>query len=703
MNFSSNKRQLLILVNRLVQVLIISGIVVLLTPSKSSFKYEFQKGDYWKHETLVSPFDFYIKKSNSEIEQEKQALTRNKKLYFDYSHEVSDRVAEEIHRNVSLQCERNELSPKQTESIVDKTDLIVETINKHGIISNYNNSKTNDNAGNIVVVDKNIAQERSEDEFYTMRDIEEVVNNNLLQNFKDKSQDYAFVANILIKALSPNIIYNKSKTEEVFASQIEDIYLVKGMVSKNDNIIEKGEFITEEKYQILSSLREEYEGAEGDFGSNILANFGQYLLIVISLGAMVLFVYNTDKSIFLNNKKILLIFSIILIMLIMTMFVMNFNQEYLYAVPLCLTPILVRTFFDTKVSLYVFLVSIIIIGFSVPNSFEFVFYQLIVGMMAILSVEHLEKRAEFFKTAMVVFFTYSLIYIAMTLIQNGELKQLDINRFIYFAINATLILFAFPIVFILEKLFGLVSEMSLLEYCNTNTKILIELSAKAPGTFQHCIQVANIAEEVIHQIGGNALLIRAGALHHDIGKIMMPMYYTENQLGSINPLNEMSNEEASQTIVSHVSNGIRLAHKYKLPEPIVDFIRTHHGTSTTKFFYNKEINEHPDRATDRQKFSYRGPRPFSKETAVLMMVDSVEAASRSLKVHNEETISTLVDGIINSQIGDKQYDNAEITFADIDKIRKILKHKLQSIYHVRIEYPVNKKESSSKKSEAVQK
>lgn len=384
-------------------------------------------------------------------------------------------------------------------------------------------------------------------------------------------------------------------------------------------------------------------------------------------------------------------------MIFMTMFVMKLNQDYLYVVPLCLTPILIRTFFDTKTSLYVFLVLIIIIGFSVPNSFEFVFYQLIVGMMAILSVEHLEKRAEFFNTALIIFFTYSVIYLAMSFIQGSmDLKQLDINRFIYFAINAILILFAFPIVFILEKMFGLVSEMSLMEYCNTNTKILRELSNKAPGTFQHSIQVANIAEDVIHQIGGNSLLVRAGALHHDIGKIMMPMCFIENQSGSANPLNDMTNEESSQIIISHVSNGVKLAHKYKLPEPIVDFIRTHHGTSTTKYFYYKEINEHPEAEIDKSKFSYKGPRPFSKETAVLMMVDSVEAASRSLKEHTEENINQLVDNIINGQIQDNQYDNANITFADIDKIRKILKHKLQSIYHVRIEYPINKKDNSKK-------
>lgn len=694
MNILSNKRQIFVYINRVIQVLVIAGVIVLLTPTKSSFKYEFQKGDFWKHESLISPFDFAIKKTEKDIEKEKKELSDNRKLYFDNNKNVVNKITEQINKEVVLQCEKNNLSTLQTDNVVYKTDDIIEKIFTHGIISGYKEDNNKFVNNSIVVIDKNIAKEYDSYDFYNKKDLDEVVNMYFRQNFKDVS-DYKFVADILIKNLSPNIIYNKEKTEKILASQIADISIVKGMVAKNENIIAKGERITDEKYQILSSLRAEYEGINQSTAANILSNFGQYLLVVISLGAMTLFLYNTDKSIFLNNKKILLIYTVVLLMIFMTMFVMKLNQEYLYVVPLCLTPILIRTFFDTKTSLYVFLVLIIIIGFSVPNSFEFVFYQLIVGMMAILSVEHLEKRAEFFNTALIIFFTYSIIYLAMSFIQGSmDLKQLDINRFIYFAINAILILFAFPIVFILEKMFGLVSEMSLMEYCNTNTKILRELSNKAPGTFQHSIQVANIAEDVIHQIGGNSLLVRAGALHHDIGKIMMPMCFIENQSGSTNPLNDMTNEEGSQIIISHVSNGVKLAHKYKLPEPIVDFIRTHHGTSTTKYFYYKEINEHPDAEVDKSKFSYKGPRPFSKETAVLMMVDSVEAASRSLKEHTEENINQLVDNIINGQIQDNQYNNANITFADIDKIRKILKHKLQSIYHVRIEYPINKKEKT---------
>lgn len=686
------RKNILLYTNRVIQILLAALLIVIITPTKSSFKYEFQQGHYWKHETLTAPFDFAIQKTDKELDDEKNELILNHKLYFEYK-DISSNTQNEMEKNLQNKLKDYESSSQDLERIIKQCDKILDKILSHGVISNYKtNSKQEDNIQSIIVIKNNTAQEHDIDEYYKIKDVENIVSDLIKQNaasFNENEIDV--ITEIITKSISPNIVFDKKKTDEILQSMLDDISLTKGLISKNDKIISKGEIITPEKYQILSSFRNEYEGNEA--GSNrYIADIGQYLLIVISLVAMVLFIYNSDKSIFLNTRKILMIYMVILLMIAMTMGVLYIDQKYLYIVPLCLSPILIRTFYDTKVSLYVFLVSIIIIGFSVPNSFEFIFYQLIAGMIAIISVEHLEKRSEFFNTAVMVFLTYSAIYVAMTLIQDSNLKQLDIYRFIYFAINAVMLLFAFPIVFILEKIFGLVSEMSLMEYSNTNSKVLRELSVKAPGTFQHCIQVANIAEDLVHEIGGNALLARAGSLHHDIGKIMTPMYFIENQTTNLNPLNEMSNEESASIIIAHVINGIKLAHKYKLPEPIIDFIRTHHGTSKTKYFYNKEVNENPDQTIDASKYTYPGPRPFSKETAIVMIVDSVEAASRSLKEHSEQSISNLVDNIIDGQIKDNQYSNADITFADIDKIKQILKNKLQSIYHVRIEYPVNQKE-----------
>lgn len=684
-----NRHYYLLRLTRVLQVLVAAAIIVLITPTKSSFKYEFQQGQYWKHETLQSPFDFAIQKTDKEIEEEKKEIIATQTLYFDYSDTASEKMIEQTKKQIISYANKNNLTEKEKSKLSVVTTSILSEIISHGVISDYDNAKNQDKS--IIVIHNNLAQEHEIGDFYGIKDIEQVVSDNIFRSKSLNEKEQNVVADILIKTITPNVVFNSEKTDEILSSQIEDISKTKGLILKNQKIIAQGEVITQEKYQILRSLKNEYEGINSNRGDRekYLALIGQYLLIIIALGAMVLFIYNTDKEIFFNNKKIILIFFVILMMVGITMGVLIFNQDYLYIVPLCLTPILVRTFFDTKVSLYVFLVTIIIIGFSVPNSFEFVFYQLIAGMMAILSVEHLEKRVEFFNTAIIVFATYSVIYLAMTLIQGNSFKNLDIYRFIYFAANAIMILFAFPIVFILEKIFSLVSEMSLMEYSNTDSKLLRELSVKAPGTFQHCIQVANIAEDLIHEIGGNALLVRAGSLYHDVGKLLTPMYFVENQNSGLNPHDELTNEESAQVIISHVTNGIKLAHRYKIPEPIIDFIRTHHGTSKTKFFYNKELNEHPNSHIDESLYTYPGPKPFSRETAVLMMVDSVEAASRSLKEHSEKSLSNLVDGIIDSQIQDNQFSNANITFEDVENIKQFLKKKLQSIYHVRIEYPVN--------------
>lgn len=665
----------LLIAKRSFQVLLTALIIVFAFPTKSSFKYEFTKGQFWKHENLISPMDFSIKKTEKEIRQEEKEIERNKKLFFKKDKAFETTALEEF-RNANAE---------KTDS--RSLNFAMETIKRLyaiGILQNTDGNAQND----IVVVENNVAQEYDADEFLSLRQATEEAQRNIEQsNLPNKDE----LIKIITEGLKANLRFDADMTAQVLNTQLQEITPNKGLVYTGELIIGKGEQITDEKYQILSSLKQEYEGQNVSKAKQYTIKLGQFLLVVIALTAMMLFINHSNKEAFKDNRKVLLILFVILFMNLIMAGVMFINPKYIYAVPLCITPIIIRTFFNTKTALYVFLVSIIIIGFAVPNGFEFVFYQLIAGMMAIVSIEHSEKRSSFLLTSLFIFASYALIYIATTLIQNMELNQLEWQRFVMFAINAIMVLFCVPFVIILEKMFNLLSDFSLIEYTNTNTKILRELSVKAPGTFHHCVQVANIAEDLIHEIGGNAMLARAGALHHDIGKILIPMFFVENQNTGFNPHDELTYEESAQIIISHVTNGVTLAKKYGLPEQIVDFIRTHHGTSKTKYFYNKQLAEFPDMPIDEQSFTYRGPRPFSKETAIVMMVDSVEAASRSLKSHSEEAISALVDGIIDSQIADDQYSNADITFRDVNKAKSILKKKLQSIYHVRIEYPVSKK------------
>lgn len=604
----NNYRRIIPTLTKIAIILVASAIIVMIFPSKSSFKYDYQNGGYWKHENLTAPFDFTIQKSDKELSQEIDTINKNKKLYFDI--------------------------------IEGEKTPIKELAN---LPEDYS----------IIVIEGNIAKE------------------------------------IEIRDIKTNLALNPSKTKEALDAQLKDVCPTKGLIAQGDLIISKNEKIDDSKFQIISSLEKEYEGKKNTEEVKYSLILGQFILISIALVAMFLFFKHINKEIYQDNKKILFILFVIIMMVGLTALIININPEYIYITPLCLTPILIRTFFDSRAALYVFLVSIIIIGFSVPNSFEFVFYQLMVGMMAIISMENLEKRSEFFKTSLIVFITYSIIYVAIVLIHENDLTKVNPYRFAHFLINAIMTLFAFPLIYLLEKMFGFISEVTLMEYSNTNSKILRELSVKAPGTFQHCVQVANISEDLIHEIGGNALLTRVGALHHDIGKIMMPNFFIENQNTGFNPHNEITYEESAQVITGHVTDGVKLAHRFKLPEPIVDFIRTHHGTSKTRFFYNKQKRDYPNQPIDEDIFTYKGPKPFTRETAIVMMVDSVEAASRSLKNHTEQAISDLVENVIDDQVKDGQFTNANITFRDVDTIKEVLKQKIKSIYHVRIEYPIN--------------
>ncbi len=658
------KNKAIMISKRAFQVLVVAMIIVLAFPNKSGFKYEFALGGQWKHETLISPIDFPILKTEKEISEDKNHIINSKQLYYKIDNKIEDSVLAKIN-------ERNNFSNEEQ-------NKIKHYLNKIYSIGVIHQQEFTQKDQLIYILENNIAKEYEQEQLISLDQAQQ----GLSKITKNKE-----ISNLL----QANVIYDSQTTENILQTKLQEITHNKGLISEGEQIISKGEKITPEKNQILLSFKQAYEGNNIEKTNELTILLGRFILVCITLLAMMLFINHNRADIFPNDRKVLLILFVVLFICCIMAFIININPKYIYAVPVCIVPIVIKTFFDTKTSLYVFLVSIIIIGFAVPNSFEYVFYQLIAGIMTIVSAESSSKRSNFLLTSLILFITYALIYIANNLMQNIEITSIETDVILMFALNSILLLFAIPFISILEKLFGLISDYSIIEYTNTNSKILRELSVKAPGTFQHCIQVANISEDLILEIGGNAMLVRAGALHHDIGKLAIPIFFIENQNTGFNPHNELSYEESAQTIISHVTNGIKLAYKHSLPEPIIDFIRTHHGTSKTKYFYNRYVAENSDKPIDSTIFTYKGPRPFSRETAVVMMVDAVEAASRSLKNHSESEISKLVDNIINSQIEDEQFSNSDITFKDVDKIKDLLKKKLQSIYHVRIEYEITKK------------
>lgn len=405
------------------------------------------------------------------------------------------------------------------------------------------------------------------------------------------------------------------------------------------------------------------------------------------MGALFFFLFFFRLEVFAESKQLVLLLMLILFMVFVTSLVVKFSPAYVYLVPVCMIPIVIGVFMDSRLALFAHLITIIITGFLVPNSYEYVFLQLFAGIVTILSTVRLERRSQFFFASLMIFLTYSVIYTGMTLIKEGSLNDINYTYYAYFGGSAVLTLFSQPFIYIFEKLFGLITNVTLLELSNTNNKLLRELALKAPGTFQHSMQMANLAEEAIHEIGGNPLLVRTGAMYHDIGKINDPVYFIENQTTGVNPHDELTYDESAGIILDHVLSGVERAKKYNLPEQIIDFIRTHHGTRKTEYFYALAKKENPSEEVDERDFTYPGPEPFSKETAVLMMADTVEAASRSLKIPDEESIDKLVEGVIDKQIESKQFDNADITLRDIKRIKSIFKKKLMNIYHLRIEYP----------------
>lgn len=659
------------LVYKVLAVLVVSLLILLVFPNQKKSDYDFVAGGFWNNEDLYAPFDFAVQKSQEEIDRDIATAKSDALLFFYFDSVVCDKVENQL-----LNMEWHLTNYQRNELL-----RVVNQIYSRGYLQELDKMDIN---RTIILLRGNVGTTRGYADFYNRAQINDLLNERLV-GFSNSDSLRVFLLNNL---LQPNIVFDDIRTKLEEDSRVSQISSASGMVSMGQLIVSKGEYITPEKANVLRSLESEKKTRFDINYSEMNRNIGLYLLIIIAFTALFLFLALIKHPLLSDNKKVTFVLFIIFMMCFMVAMLLRINPDWVMLAPLCLAPILVRVFFDMRVALYIHLVIIIIIASFVPNSFEFIFYQLIAGMMSIISVKNFEHRSNFFVVSLIVFLTYSAIYVAGVLSQDTTLENIHIDRFVIFFCNALLLLMAFPFTYLFEKIFGFVSVLTLLEISSTNTKALRDLSNKAPGTFQHSVQVANIAEDMINEIGGNSLLARVGALYHDIGKMYAPLYFTENQTSGFNPHAELESEDSASVIISHVRNGVEMAKKYHLPESVIDFIRTHHGTTKTGYFYNRYLMEHPGEPVDEALFAYNGPKPYSRETAVVMLVDSVEAAVRSLKNHDKESISDLIDRIVEGKIRDNQFSNCNITFRDIDTIKRILKDKMLSIYHVRIAYPV---------------
>ena len=487
----------------------------------------------------------------------------------------------------------------------------------------------------------------------------------------------------ILVSLPANIEYNSDFNKEFNRLPNQHIASYKSKINKGDVLLRKNDLITNEQSTLLKNYGDELTVQESD----ITIWLGKLLVSFFVLSIMILFLAFFRKAIFSQNTHVTFILMIIALFVIATHIVSSYHTVYVFAVPFCLVPILIRVFFDSRTALFSFLNIVLLCAFFTQDKFEFVFIQLVAGIGTIFSVADMGRRSKLLISAFLTFIFYMMAFVAYHLINDTALVLQSVKNYFPFLISALCVVFAFPLIFLFEKVFGFISDFTLLELCDLNSPLLRELSQKVPGTFQHSLQVANLAEEACFKIGGNALLVRTGAMYHDIGKLFSPRFFIENQVGEVSPHTDLSPQESAKIIISHVIKGIEIAKTNQLPELIIDFIRTHHGTTTTRYFLHNYKKEHEGEVINENLFRYAGPIPFSKETAVLMMADGVEAASRSLKKYDAISIDDLVDNVINHQINEQQFMNADITFRDIHQIKKIFKKRLMNIYHVRIEYP----------------
>ena len=693
---------------RIFLFLIALNIIVLILPSERKFRYEFQKNKPWSHDNLIAPFDFPIYKSSDKLKKEIDSINNEFKPYFNYNDQVLKEQIEFINSNyieyynqyiqmdsirrVSDAEYKKMNKPirinydKHLKFIIEKLEFIY---NK-GILDPTTIIEDIDRTEFSIVINRDKSPNTyNYNQVFTQKTAYQYLIKELEINIPELEKEiFIFFKKMnLSMFIEPNLIYDKNMTDDLLNSALESISDTKGFVQTGEKIIIKGELVDNQKYLVLFSLKKEYEKSISDKLSYSLVIGGNVLIILIALLFLVLYIYNYKPKILISTRKSFFILLLITIFVVIASLVIKYNLTNVYIIPFALLPIIIKVFFDERLALFIHLITVFIVGFFAPNGFEFVLLQFISGFAAIFSLSTLSRRGQLYISSAGVFIALSLLYFGIAMTQEADFENIKWIYFLYFGVNALLLLFAYPLIYAFERIFGFISDVTLLELSNTNHPILQKLAKKAPGTFQHSLQVANLAESAASKIKANPLLVRAGALYHDIGKTVSPIFFIENQVSDINPHDKLEFDQSAKIIINHVSEGVKIAKKGKLPQQIIDFIRTHHGVSVVQYFYKSYIKKYPEKSIDTKKFTYSGPRPFSKETALVMMADSIEAAARSIKNIDKQKINDVVEKIIDYQIQEKMFINADITFKEISFVKSLFKKMLINIYHARIEYP----------------
>jgi len=664
--------------------LCVIAIIVQLFPTKNKFKYQFEIGKPWSYELITASFDFPIYKSEHQITKEREEILKNFTPYFQLNTSV-EKV--ELDRFFSEWKKTSGHLPRFQKLISNK----FKSIYSNGIISvdEYNKLLEDSTKSISIIMPNRMTRSIEMDNIYTPKTAYEEIIRDAPEILKSYNLDLYLVENLNYDSITSQL----SK-----ADLLKSLSLTSGMIQTGERIIDRGEIVSQDTFWVLQSLKIEYEKRKESFQQSSIVIIGEIVMIFGLILLFFLYIYLFRPRIYDSFGNLIFMSLLMLLMVGLTSITIRYTSLSYYMVPFALLPIIVRVFFDARTALFAHIITVLIISFMVDNPFQFIVIQIAIGMAAVSNLKDMTQRSQLAQTALYIFLCYVFMHLAFEFITEGEIDRIHWQPIIFFAISSGFLLFAYVLIYLFEKMFGLISAVTLLELTNVNNDLMLKFAEVAPGTFQHTLQVSNLATEAAKKINANSLLVRTGALYHDIGKMKHPEFFTENQMGGKNPLSDMSYEEASQIVIRHVADGIYIAKRSRLPEQIINFIRTHHGLSKTKYFYNSFINDNPDIKPNDEAFTYPGPLPNSKETVILMMADAVEARSRSLSEYTEDSINEMVEEMINSQIADGQFKDAPITFRDVETVKWVFKEKIKNIYHTRIAYPeANKTEETDSK------
>ncbi len=662
---------------RVMLVLVSTVAVVYFMPRDTEINYSYDVGKPWQYNQLIATYQFPIYKDEAVVKHERDSLMREFQPYYD----VDASVLAEMQERLKSTAAKDTMTHADT--YAKHVAALLDTVYSRGVLLPEEYAKIKSEGRSAIrLVRGHTAMAVPLSEIYTTRSAYEyIMGRDSVRFSRNKLQRLN-----VVELLTSNLVYDAEKSDAVVREIVASVSGASGMVQSGQKIIDRGEIVTSEKYAILQSYEREAHNykVEDDTVSYVLLGQIVFVLFVMTILVSYLSIFRSD---YLTNYRCsILLFAIVVFFCIVASLMVSHNTFNVFMLPLCMVPIVIRVFMDSRTAFMFHAGMVLIISIILRAPYEFLFLQLITGMIAIQTLRELSQRSQIIRTAILITLGYAVFHTAYQFVLGADYTQLNLSMFLFFGISGGLLLFTYPLLWLFEKMFGFVSDVTLVELSNINNQLLREMSEVAPGTFQHSMQVANLASEVARKVGARAQLVRTGALYHDVGKIERPAFFTENQAGG-NPHKHLTPTKSAEVIIAHVTNGLALADKHHVPQLIKNFIASHHGLSKTKYFYITYKNEHPDEEVDESLFTYPGPNPSTKEEAILMMADSVEAASRSLPEYTEESISTLVDRIIGSQMAEGYFSTCDITFREIATAKEVFKEKLKVIYHTRISYP----------------